>query len=138
MREIAQFILNNYNKSTYDGEFDALFAVQSVPMLVQYYKIFKELNPKIRIGAIFTYTANDSQDDETTGMSSGSFVSDRVAGADDMEDIINDYNKMYGTSFSLQNFRAYYDDVNLRLKKKKAGYALARPLSRCRHVPHRF
>lgn len=119
MREIAQFILNNYNKSTYDGEFDALFAVQSVPMLVQYYKIFKELNPKIRIGAIFTYAANDSQDDETTGMSSGSFVSDRVAGADDMEDIINDYNKMYGTSFSLQNFRAYYDDVNLRLKKKK-------------------
>lgn len=119
MREIAQFILNNYNKSTYDGEFDALFAVQSVPMLVQYYKIFKELNPKIRIGAIFTYAVNDSQDDETTGMSSGSFVSDRVAGADDMEDIINDYNKMYGTSFSLQNFRAYYDDVNLRLKKKK-------------------
>lgn len=119
MREIAQFILNNYNKSTYDGEFDALFAVQSVPMLIQYYKIFKELNPKIRIGAIFTYAANDSQDDETTGMSSGSFVSDRVAGADDMEDIINDYNKMYGTSFSLQNFRAYYDDVNLRLKKKK-------------------
>ena len=119
MREIAQFILNNYNKSTYDGEFDALFAVQSVPMLVQYYKIFKELNPKIRIGAIFTYAANDSQDDETTGMSGGSFVSDRVAGADDMEDIINDYNKMYGTSFSLQNFRAYYDDVNLRLKKKK-------------------
>lgn len=119
MREIAQFILNNYNKSTYDGEFDALFAVQSVPMLVQYYKIFKELNPKIRIGAIFTYASNDSQDDETTGMSSGSFVSDRVAGADDMEDIINDYNKMYGTSFSLQNFRAYYDDVNLRLKKKK-------------------
>lgn len=119
MREIAQFILNNYNKSTYDGEFDALFAVQSVPMLVQYYKIFKELNPKIRIGAIFTYAANDSQDDETTGMSSGSFVSDRVAGADDMEDIINDYNKLYGTSFSLQNFRAYYDDVNLRLKKKK-------------------
>lgn len=119
MREIAQFILNNYNKSTYNGEFDALFAVQSVPMLVQYYKIFKELNPKIRIGAIFTYAANDSQDDETTGMSSGSFVSDRVAGADDMEDIIKDYNKMYGTSFSLQNFRAYYDDVNLRLKKKK-------------------
>lgn len=119
MREIAQFILNNYNKSTYDGEFDALFAVQSVPMLVQYYKIFKELNPKIRIGAIFTYASNDSQDDEITGMSGGSFVSDRVAGADDMEDIIEDYNKMYGTSFSLQNFRAYYDDVNLRLKKKK-------------------
>ena len=51
-------------------------------------------------------------------MSSGSFVSERIAGADDMEEIIKDYNKMYGTSFSLQNFRAYYDDVNLRLKRK--------------------
>ncbi|MDD6507755.1 MAG: HsdR family type I site-specific deoxyribonuclease, partial [Prevotellaceae bacterium] len=51
MREIAQFILNNFNKSTYDGDFNALFAIQSVPMLLRYYKIFKELNPKIRIGA---------------------------------------------------------------------------------------
>lgn len=40
-------ILNNFNKSTFDGEFDALFAVQSVPMLIRYYKIFKELKPDI-------------------------------------------------------------------------------------------
>ena len=43
MTEIAKFILNNFNKSTFDGEFDALFAVQSVPMLIRYYKIFKSL-----------------------------------------------------------------------------------------------
>ena len=41
MEEIAKFILNNFSKSTFDGEFDALFAVQSVPMLIRYYKIFK-------------------------------------------------------------------------------------------------
>lgn len=46
MTEIAKFILNNFNKSTFDGEFDALFAVQSVPVLIRYYKIFKSLNPK--------------------------------------------------------------------------------------------
>lgn len=46
MEEIAKFILNNFNKSTFDGEFDALFAVQSVPMLIRYYKIFKALKPK--------------------------------------------------------------------------------------------
>ena len=46
MHEIAKFILNNFSKSTFDGEFDALFAVQNVPMLIRYYKIFKELNPK--------------------------------------------------------------------------------------------
>ena len=77
MTEIAQFILNNFNKSTYDGEFNALFAIQSVPMLLKYYKIFKSLNPKIKIGAIFTYAANDSQDDELTGTNQG-FANEKV------------------------------------------------------------
>ena len=117
MREIAQFILNNFPKSTFDGEFDALFAVQSVPMLLKYYKIFKELNPKIRIGAVFTYAANASQDDDRTGMNQG-FTTDNVT-SDELQEIMDDYNRMYGTSFSTDNFSAYYDDINLRMKKKR-------------------
>ena len=120
MEEIAKFILNNFNKSTFDGEFDALFAVQSVPMLIRYYKIFKSLKPNIRIGAVFTYGANNSQDDEQTGMGTGQFVSESVGEADELQAIIDDYNKMYGTAYSTENFRAYYDDINLRMKKKKA------------------
>ena len=117
MREIAQFILNNYNKSTFDGEYNALFAIQSVPMLLRYYKIFKELNSKIRIGAIFTYAANADQDDEQTGMNQG-FASKRVD-ADELQGIMDDYNRMFGTGFSTDNFSAYYDDVNERMKKRK-------------------
>ena len=117
MKEIAKFIITNFNKSTYDGEFNALFAIQSVPMLIQYYKIFKELNPKIKIGAVFTYAANASQDDEQTGMNQG-YANDKVV-ADDLQEIMNDYNQMFGTSFTTDNFSAYYDDINLRMKKKK-------------------
>ena len=117
MREIAQFILNNYNKSTFDGEYNALFAIQSVPMLLGYYKIFKELNPKIKIGAIFTYAANANQDDEQTGMNKG-FASTKVD-ADELQTIIDDYNRMFGTGFSTDNFGAYYDDVNERMKKRR-------------------
>ena len=117
MREIAQFILNNYDKSTFDGEYNALFAIQSVPMLLRYYQIFKELNPQIRIGAIFTYAANADQDDEQTGMNQG-FVSKKVD-ADKLQEIMNDYNRMFGTGFSTDNFSAYYDDVNERMKKRK-------------------
>lgn len=117
MREIAQFILNNYNKSTFDGEYNALFAVQSVPMLLRYYKIFKEQNPKIRIGAIFTYAANANQDDEQTGMNRG-FANSKVD-ADELQAIMNDYNDMFGTGFTMDNFGAYYDDVNERMKKRK-------------------
>ena len=128
MTEIAKFILNNFNKSTFDGEFDALFAVQSVPMLIRYYKIFKSLNPKIRIGAVFTYAANSSQDDEQTGMNTGGFASESTGDADELQAIMDDYNDMYGTSFTTENFRAYYDDINLRMKKKKADM---KPLDLC-------
>lgn len=120
MTEIAKFVLNNFNKSTFDGEFDALFAVQSVPMLIRYYKLFKSLNPKIRIGAVFTYAANSSQDDALTGMNTGDYVSDSTGEADELQAIMDDYNDMFGTSFTTENFRAYYDDINLRMKKKKA------------------
>ena len=128
MTEIAKFILNNFNKSTFDGEFDALFAVQSVPMLIRYYKIFKSLNPKIRIGAVFTYAANSNQDDEQTGMNTGGFASESTGEADELQAIMDDYNNMYGTSFTTENFRAYYDDINLRMKKKKADM---KPLDLC-------
>ena len=120
MTEIAKFILNNFNKSTFDGEFDALFAVQSVPTLIRYYKIFKSLDPKIRIGAVFTYASNSSQDDALTGMNTGSYVSESTGEADELQAIMDDYNDMFGTSFTTENFRAYYDDINLRMKKKKA------------------
>ena len=117
MKEIAKFILTNFNKSTFDGEFNALFAIQSVPMLLQYYKILKELNPKIKIGAIFTYTANSNQDDELTGMNQG-FVNEKLT-SDELQSIMNDYNAMFGTAYATDNFSAYYDDINLRMKKKK-------------------
>lgn len=128
MEEIAKFILNNFNKSTFDGEFDALFAVQSVPMLIRYYKIFRSLNPKIRIGAVFTYAANNSQDDEQTGMGTGQYAKESVGEADELQAIMDDYNENFGTSFTTENFRAYYDDINLRMKKKKADM---KPLDLC-------
>lgn len=128
MTEIAKFILNNFNKSTFDGEFDALFAVQSVSTLIRYYKIFKSLNPKIRIGAVFTYASNSSQDDALTGMNTGSYVNESTGEADELQTIMDDYNDMFGTSFTTENFRAYYDDINLRMKKKKTDM---KPLDLC-------
>ena len=118
MKEIAEFILNNFGKSTYGGEFNALFAVQSVPMLLKYYKIFKDLNPKIKIAAIFTYVPNSSQDDAKTGMNQG-FETDNVA-SDELQEIMDDYNRNFGTAFTTDNFQNYYDDINERMKKRKA------------------
>ena len=119
MKEIASFILKNFRKSTFDGEFNALFAVQSVPMLLKYYKIFKDLQPDIKIAAIFTYAPNVSQDDAKTCMNQG-FETDAVQ-ADELQAIMDDYNAYFGTAFTTDNFGAYYDDINERMKKRKAG-----------------
>ena len=119
MKTIAEFIVNNFRKSTFDGEFNALFAVQSVPMLLKYYKIFKDLQPDIKIAAIFTYAPNVSQDDAKTGMNQG-FETDKVQ-ADELQSIMDDYNANFGTAFTTDNFGAYYDDINERMKKRKAG-----------------
>lgn len=119
MKTIAEFIVNNFKKSTFDGDFNALFAVQSVPMLLKYYKIFKDLQPDIKIAAIFTYAPNISQDDSKTGMNQG-FETDSVQ-SDELQAIMNDYNAQFGTAFTTDNFGAYYDDINERMKKRKAG-----------------
>ena len=119
MKEIASFIMKNFRKSTFDGEFNAIFAVQSVPMLLKYYKIFKDLQPDIKIAAIFTYAPNSSQDDARTGMNQG-FETDAVQ-ADELQAIMDDYNTHFGTAFTTDNFGAYYDDINERMKKRKAG-----------------
>ena len=103
MTEVAQFILNNFNKSTLDGEYDALFAVQSVSQLIKYYKIFKSLNPKIAIGAVFTYQQNPDQDDDNTGMNAG-FADDLTQG---------DEVGMFLTGFDSKKLNTLYVDKNM-------------------------
>lgn len=77
---------------------------------------------------MFTYASNSSQDDALTGMNTGSYVSESTGEADELQAIMDDYNDMFGTSFTTENFRAYYDDINLRMKKKKTDM---KPLDLC-------
>ena len=75
------------------------------------------MNPRIKIGAIFTYAANASQDDESTGMNQG-FSNNKVE-ADELQEIMDDYNHYFGTAYTTDNFALYYDDINKRMKKKE-------------------
>ena len=61
-------------------------------------------------------------------MNTGSYVSESTGEADELQAIMDDYNDMFGTSFTTENFRAYYDDINLRMKKKKTDM---KPLDLC-------
>ena len=40
---------------------------------------------------------------------------DNTVTSDKLQTIMDDYNNMYGTAFTTDNFSAYYDDINLRM-----------------------
>ena len=66
-----------------------------------------------------TYEANPSQDDSKTGLNQG--FDKQTVSSDELQAIMNDYNAQFGTSFGTDNFGAYYDDINERMKKRKEG-----------------
>ena len=101
---IANDILKHHNLKTRDRKYNALFTVSSIPLLIKYYDTFKNLNHDLKIGAIFTYGANEDLDDDTEHS------------RDSLERIIVDYNKMYDTNFSTSSFDSYFRDICKKIK----------------------
>ncbi|CDN31846.1 Type I restriction-modification system, subunit R [Mucinivorans hirudinis] len=114
---IADFILSNYNSSTYERDFNAMFAVGGVKMLIKYYDMFKSRNHDLKIATIFTYTQNEESEDEFTGLGQG-FASTQNT-RDILERYIKDYNETFGTDFDTDHFGLYYDDINKRMKNRQ-------------------
>lgn len=116
IRKVAEHILEHHEQHVHPQGKDiytALFAVDSIKTLGQYYDVFKELNAKrpekdrYKITAIFSYGANEDMDEKGDEHS-----------AELLNRIIGDYNEMFGTSFSLDGFDSYRKDISKRLKQK--------------------
>ena len=87
VRLIAQDIIDHHNTKTRDRKYNALFTVFSIPLLVKYYNMFKSLNHDLKIGAIFTYGANEDLDKNPEHS------------RESLDKIIDDYNKIYNINF---------------------------------------
>ena len=111
------------------GGFNSIFCVDSIPSAIKYYKEFKKQqeekpeNRRLRIATIFTYSANEAEDengipgDEDPGDTSGMDATSR----DFLESAIEDYNRMFGTKYSTdgEKFQNYYKDLSLRMKNRE-------------------
>ncbi|MBR5153909.1 MAG: type I restriction endonuclease subunit R [Alphaproteobacteria bacterium] len=107
MNMIANHIVSNHLAKTRNGQYTAIFAVSSIPMLIKYYDIFKKLDHKLNIGGIFSFGQNEdgeSQDEHSR---------------DALERMIKDYNNTYSTNYSTDTFAAYHKDISDRVKGKK-------------------
>ncbi|MCZ3367265.1 MULTISPECIES: type I restriction endonuclease subunit R [Methanobacterium] len=112
LKTIAQYIVDNHNKKTYDREFNSIFAVSGIPILTKYYEIFKEIDHDLKIATIFSFGANEDLEEEDEHS------------RDKLERYISDYNGLFGTNFSTDTFGEYYKDVSRRSKDRKIDILL--------------
>lgn len=111
--------------------FNSIFAVASVPMAKLYYQEFKKQmkedpTKQLRIATIFSYGANEAEvQDDANGIldeeNSEDASSLDQSSRDFLENAIDDYNKIFHTSYSTDGdkFQNYYKDVSLRMKNKE-------------------
>ena len=131
IKEIAQYILNNYRKKTHRNQggtsgFNAMFAVSSVDAAKCYYeeinKLQKDSDKPLKIATIFSFAANEEQNAkgdipdesfEPTAMESSA--------KEFLTKAIEDYNAMFGMNYSVESkqFQNYYRDLSNRVKKKE-------------------
>ena len=107
--------------------FNSILAVASVEMAKLYYCEFQqqmaaEPAKQLRVAVIYSYGANDPEEDgilgeENSEDTSGLAQTDR----DFLEAAIRDYNEIFRTNYSTdgEGFQNYYKDVSLRMKNKE-------------------
>ncbi|MGJ8562473.1 MAG: type I restriction endonuclease subunit R [Alphaproteobacteria bacterium] len=124
------WVIENHRKKTHDQQFSAMMCVGSVDMLIKYYDIFKAKRAngehKLRVGAIFTYAANENDDDangllDDVSVDLGPPDSVRPHTREKLDEMIADYNAAYKTKFSTDSkqFYAYYKDLSKRMKDRE-------------------
>lgn len=135
IREISQYILNNFHQKTHRLQagayqaskgFNALFAVSSVDAAKLYYETFKQLqkdrDKPLKIATIFSFAANEEQATVGEILDEGFDVSAMNSSAKEFLSVaIADYNALFKTNFSVDNngFQNYYRDLAKQVKAKE-------------------
>lgn len=131
IREVSQYILNNFRKKTHRLQanakgFNAMFAVSSVDAAKFYYESLNQLqkdNDKpLKIATIFSFAANEEQDAVGDILDESFDVSAMNSSAKEfLSAAITDYNAFFKTNFSVDSngFQNYYRDLAKRVKTKE-------------------
>lgn len=112
LSKIVDNIIESYDAKTRNREFNAIFTVSQGGVIHDYYRLFKEKDHDLKIATIFTFKANEDIDE------------DKAHSRDLLESYIRDYNKIFGTNFSVDTFKEYYADVSKRMKDREIDLLL--------------
>lgn len=111
LKLVAQHMLDNHYKKTRNQMYTSIFTVQSIPMAIKYYKIFKQLKEEgkhdLNVSTIFTYGANEDSKQQT----------DNKHTKDELAEIMKEYNATFDKNYSLDSFDGFFNDISKRVKQ---------------------
>ena len=102
---VIQDILDNWLRLSHASKFHALFATSSIPEAIEYYRLFRESKPDLKITSLF-----DPNIDNNGGVK---FKEDGLV------EILEDYNSRYEQDFTLATHGKFKKDIAARLAHKK-------------------
>lgn len=135
LEDITDYIIANHDRKTHSSEFTAMFCINSVDALINYYELFKAKKEagkhNLKIATIFSYGTNEDDKD------ANGFIPDEMDAndtgkvnkhtRDKLEEFIADYNQMFNTKYhtkSSEIYYNYYKDIGKRVKKKEIDLLL--------------
>ncbi|MCQ9278698.1 type I restriction endonuclease subunit R [Staphylococcus borealis] len=111
LKLVAQHMIDNHHKKTRNQMYTSIFTVQSIPMAIKYYKIFKQLKEEgkhdLNVSTIFTYGANEDSNQQ----------SDNKHTKDELAEVMKDYNATFDKNYSLDSFDGFFNDISKRVKQ---------------------
>lgn len=111
LTQIVDYVINSYSTKTKNREFNAMFTVARGGVIHKYYKLFKEKKHDLKIATIFTYNVNEDS-------------SEKELSQDLLDLYMQDYNEMFDTNFTTDDFKGYHADVSKRMKNREIDLLL--------------
>ncbi len=110
IKVVVDDVLAHFDNKTVNKQYNAIFACQSIKLLIKYYKAFLNNPLNLKIAAIYSYEPNE---DVKEGDSP-------VIAKDELDKIIDEYNKRpeNNSNFSLNTYSLYENDVINNFRNK--------------------
>lgn len=120
---VVNDICDNWSILSVNKKFHAIFATSSIPEAIEYYGLFKDKMPSLKVTCLFDPHINNVE-----GEYKNTYKGKPVAlyKEDGLVKILNDYNDMFGQDFTIPTHASFKKDVSLRLAHKEKYSTITR------------
>lgn len=120
---VVNDICDNWSILSVNKKFHAIFATSSIPEAIEYYGLFKDKMPSLKVTCLFDPHISN-EDGEYKNTYKGKPVA--LFKEDGLVKILNDYNNMFGQDFTIPTHASFKKDVSLRLAHKEKYATITR------------